>query len=135
MSQWKRNKQNQVLLGLCVGIMAIASKPAMSLETQNNYVSTEAKDLLSSVELSQYFTNISGRTYQVGQLDLEQFCRDFPYNSQCDGTSPATERESPSSVPVPVPPPAPPENNQNISISSETQKTGWALVPEISTLG
>ncbi len=148
MSKLRLNKCSLVLLGLSWSIMAIAAKPAMSQEKVNNTspksnlkiasisasdrISTKAIDLLSPQELPAYFTNIESRTYKLGQLDLEQFCRDFPYNSQCSGTTPGTQTE-PSSISVPVPPPAPPEENS--PSRRDGQKSGWAIVPEISTLG
>ncbi len=160
MSKLRLNWYNLVLLGLSWGVMAmpsasyaIAAKPAMSQENKINNspkipniaslpaskrISTKAIDLLSPVELPQYFTDIQTRNYKLGQLNLEQFCQDFPYNSKCRGTTPGVE--SPSSIPVPVPPPAPPapstpsEDNSS-SGSGDGQKTGWAFVPEISTLG
>lgn len=146
MSKLRLNQYSLVLLGLSWSMMAIAAKPAMSQEIEaNDYhklkvaslgksegVSTKAIDLLSPLELPAYFTDIQSRNYKIGQLDLEQFCRDFPYNSQCSGTTPGTPPQS-DSIPVPVPPPAPPEENS--SSRRDGQKSGWAIVPEISTLG
>lgn len=147
MGKSKLGKRSLIFWGFTWSIMAIAAKPAISQETvlknQNSQtlnvaslptsskVSTKAIDLLSPVALPAYFTDIRTRTYKLGQLDLEQFCRDFPYNSQCEGG-----RVDP--INVPVPPPAPPENNNNNSNSDrrrDGQKSGWAIVPEISTLG
>ena len=113
------------------GIMAIfAAKPTVAQESK---LSTKAKDLLSpGVERSQYFTDIQTRTYQLAQLDLEKFCQDFPDNSRCRGTTIPGSTEEPNSIPVPAPPPAPPEETVS---NNAGQKTGWAIVPEISTLG
>lgn len=44
------------------------------------------------------------------------------------------ENES-SPIPVPEPPPAPPEKTRNSNSDRQGQKTGWAIVPEASTLG
>ena len=153
MSKLEPNKSSLIWLGLNLSLTAIASitigiaaKPAMSQVKINNNssretdlaslptpnrVSNQAIDLLSPVELPAYFTDFQNRTYKLGQSNLEQFCQDFPYNSKCAGTTPNTETD-PNSIPVPVPPPAPPESS---SSRPEGQKTGWAIVPEISTLG
>ncbi len=148
-------KYNLILLGLSWGMIAIAAKPtiAQTIEAdktlpsrvkiasllESERVSTSANDLLlPAVELREYFTDLQTRTYQLGQLDLEKFCQDFPYNSRCGGNTPSQtdppgmERE-PSSIPVPVPPPAPPEESE--SRGDRQEKSGWAIVPEISTLG
>ena len=152
MSKLKLNKCNFVLLGLSwIAISTltegIAAKPVVSQNIVNNNdskesnvallstsdrVSNKAIDLLSPLALSKYFTDIQTRTYQLAQQNLEKFCQDFPYNSKCTGTTPGVE---PNSIPVPVPPPAPPEGSSDNSTSSSGQKSGWAIVPEISTLG
>ena len=153
MSKLEPNKASLIWLGLNISLTAIAmlavgiaAKPAMSqMEIDNNSykktnlaslptpdrVSTRAIDLLSPVELPAYFTDLSNRSYKLGQSNLEQFCQDFPYNAKCAGTTPSTETET-DSIPVPVPPPAPPESSTS---RPEGQKSGWAIVPEISTLG
>ncbi|MCC0176129.1 hypothetical protein I4641_03930 [Waterburya agarophytonicola K14] len=149
MNKFRTSKYDLILLGISWGIMAIAAKPAMSQKIGGDStdlqrlnvaslpksagISTKAIDLLSPVELSKYFTDIETRNYQLGQLDLEKFCQDFPYNSKCRGTTPGIETR-PNSIPVPVPPPTPPEGS-NRSSDSNGQKSGWAIVPEISTLG
>ena len=152
MSKLKLNKSSLVLLGLCWGVIAIAAKPAMSETVKSERhsfkkanvaslatsekVSTQASDLWSQVDRARHFTDIETRTYQLGQLDFEQFCQDFPYNSKCEGITPGAEG-NPDSIPVPVPPPAPPEDGTPEESSSrpDGQKSGWAIVPEISTLG
>lgn len=140
-----------VFLGVVGSIMALIAKPAMSqeMEIQNTQLgwktvflattentSTKAEDLLlPELTLARYFTDTATRSYQLAQLNLEQFCQDFPDNSQCRGTNPEGET-SPNSIPVPVPPPAPPEGAAEQSDrTSLGNKSGWAIVPEISTLG
>lgn len=149
----KPNKGNSILWGLSWVLMALVAKPALSQEITTKVtsqsrsvpVSTKAIDLLSSeIALQKYFIDINTKTYKIGQLNLEQFCQDFPNNSKCQGTTtpgtPSTETDSESNpIPVPVPPPAPPtapsEAGEVESPSRVSQKTGWAIVPEISTLG
>ena len=141
-----------ILWGLAWGAIAIAPTLTIASETEtnktaslptSNRASTKARDLLSSeIKLSEYFTDFETRTYQLGQLNLEKFCQDYPYNSKCrdaNGTTvpggeteiPETETE-PDSIPVPVPPPAP---SRGLESDASNQKSGWAIVPEISTLG
>ena len=159
LSKLRVNKITLVLFGFSWGMMAmptasyaITPTPAASQakavranDRESNtaslaasgVVSTKAIDLLSPVELPAYFTDIQTRTYKLGQLDFEQFCRDFPYNSKCQGNNSNSERET-DSIPVPVPPPAPPappEGSQESNNNNSGEKSGWAIVPEISTLG
>lgn len=86
---------------------AIAQSP---IDLKDKIISTRADDL-----------DVSIPTYQLvqRQLDLEQFCQNYPFNSQCTKTNPSTS-----------PPPA-----TNREIIPEQSRTGWAIVPEISTLG
>jgi hypothetical protein len=69
-------------------------------------------------------------------LNQEKFCQDFPENSQCKETTPNPNIET---IPVPELPPAPPatspDSPEENSQSDIGQKSGWAIVPEISTLG
>ncbi|MGF1542622.1 MAG: hypothetical protein ACFCU5_19620 [Pleurocapsa sp.] len=107
--------------GLTLGCLAAingAIRPILAEEgemakTQSlaNSFSTNATDLTFDYHLAQAIR------------DLEKFCTNYPYNSQCrDRPQPNTEVETRPS----------PE-----STSSQTgvPKTGWAIVPEISTLG
>ncbi len=66
------------------------------------------------------------------ELDLKTFCQNYPYNSQCEPVRPSNEPGSIERSPVPVPVPPPANSSQN---SSSRQKSGWAIVPEASTLG
>jgi len=57
-------------------------------------------------------------------LDLETFCKNYPFNSRC------TQRPTPST-------PKPPEVQPTTEATTEnvTKSSGWAITPEISTLG
>ena len=151
MSKLGLNRSGLFWLGWSSIAILIAAKPAVSQVEIDNHsskntditslptskrFSTRAIDLLSPVELPAYFSDLPNKTYKLGQSNLEQFCRDYPYNSKCAGTTPDTETDS-NSIPVPVPPPAPPEESPvpPEESSSDGQKSGWAIVPEISTLG
>jgi hypothetical protein len=121
-------------------MMAIATKPAMSQTfkvtswSESKPVSHQASDLLSPVASAKYFTDLPTQTYQLSQLNQEKFCQDFPENSRCQETTPDFE-----TIPVPALPPAPPatspDSPEDNSQNNSGQKSGWAIVPEISTLG
>ncbi len=137
-------KCSLILWGLTCSAIAIGATPTIAGETETNKIaslptsdrtSTKASDLLPpAIGLPQYFKDIETRTYQLGQLDLEQFCQNFPYNSKCrdgSGTIPGSSTET-DSIPVPVPPAS---RSRDLESRRTKQKSGWAIVPEISTLG
>ena len=70
----------------------------------------------------------------IAQRDLAKFCQDYPYNSQCAGVSPSNN-STPGVQTIPVPAPPPTSETETNDSNSSGQKTGWAIVPEISTLG
>ncbi len=127
--------QSIFLLGgtlVCLTATAAIAKPSHSRETVEtkgqiftakpvaNSVSTQAADLLTP--------NNHGQNYQLAEvpLDLDKFCQNFPYNSRCaDLPVPdATESE------VEIKP-----RERDFKTSSSQGKSGWAIAPEISTLG
>ncbi len=71
---------------------------------------------------------------QIAQRNLDKFCQDYPYNSQCAKASPSNPN-SPEVETIPVPAPPPTSETETNNSNSSGQKTGWAIVPEISTLG
>ncbi len=89
-------------------------------------VSTRATDLLLSNSHKSSADNLL-TIEQLAQreLDLKTFCQNYPYNSQC-------EQVRPSNTPVPPPANTPANSNQD---SNTRQKSGWAIAPEVSTLG
>ena len=134
------------VLGLGCGMFHLATATATAesftaRQFQNNEpnaISTQAQDLgfFSSTE---FLVERTVDDYRLVQSDLKQFCQDYPDNSRCSGQSDSIER---SPIPVPVPPPAPPEGSEQPEVEAETQaeessgqKSGWAIVPEVSTLG
>lgn len=152
---------DNLLLGICksflavnLGYAAIFSAPAWSQtaesksrSTIDNYplavhqaISTQAKDLYLQQQYSLDNSSNSDRNYQIAQNELnrEEFCREYPFNSLCSEASPNDSQ----TIPVPVPPPAPPGSTgndaQNSSVERDRgnkQKSGLAIVPEVSTLG
>ena len=62
------------------------------------------------------------------ELALQKFCQNYPLNSRCSQKNPSNEADqteiSPRETPVP-----------QINHPSNQPKTGWAVIPEISTLG
>ncbi|HEY9771937.1 MAG TPA: hypothetical protein V6C71_26130 [Coleofasciculaceae cyanobacterium] len=137
------------LLWSSLSLISFAAQPALA-ESINNHqtnidrdrvtlsqfklISTQAQDLLLPSSNSS-FTNITLPTYQLVQreLNLEKFCQNYPYNSQCSGTTPSNEPRLQERSPISVPqtPPAPTESQDIVS----QQKSGWAIAPEVSSLG
>lgn len=119
----KLNIFNAGVIITCLATLGAISKPVLAQQPEiksANSVSIKAADLLTKSD--RLIKN------KMAQLDLEQFCQEFPYNSRCT-TQPGME-----TVPVPVPPPAPSSEDNTVS-TTENPKSGWAIVPEISTLG
>lgn len=142
-SNIKLNKLSTLisLLAANLGLMFIVGSPAMAREVgarsenehkkpdivswkENAAVSTQAIDLLTSKEEQRTYLDNSFQVNKIAQkdLDLKQFCQDYPYNSQCKGTNPSNTIPESESTPVRGP-------------SPKQQKSGWAIVPEISTQG
>jgi hypothetical protein len=143
MSYFKSRQYKLIFCGLSWGMAAIAVSPAIAQniaipETniasspKSPEVSTEAQDLLlSGGNQQKYLVNVQQKTYQARTLDLEKFCQNYPYNSKCSGIAPVGEPEgkpedenSPRQIPVP-----------QVDSTSPQSKSGWAIVPEVSTLG
>jgi hypothetical protein len=146
MSYYKSIKHKLIFLGLSWGMVTIAVPPAIaqntaSPETNSNKVtanvasltkppevSTKAQDLfLPGSNQQQYLIDVQQTTYQTRTLDLEKFCQNYPYNSKCSGEAPTGEQEgenSPTQIPVP-----------QVDSSNPQSKSGWAIVPEVNTLG
>jgi hypothetical protein len=139
MSYFKSIKYKSIVLGLSWGIVTIAIPPAIAQNTaisktnvaslpKSPKISTKAQDLLlSGSNQQQSSVNVQQTTYQARTLDLERFCQNYPYNSKCSGVAPDGEPEdenSPTQIPVP-----------QVDTNSPQSKSGWAIVPEVSTLG
>ncbi len=114
------------LVGLTFGYLATVdgiTKPVWAQEAEidkiqslSNSFSTNATDLFSDYQLAQ--------TVQ----DLEKFCTNYPYNSQCrDFSQPGTNQ--------PRVQPKPSRVKESTSRQPATPKSSWAIVPEVSTLG
>ena len=94
-------------------------------------VSTRAIDLLLSSPQEPLIDNkLSSDQLAQRELDLEKFCQNYPHNSQCTEANPANAPGAKERSPNPIVPPA--TSNQG---SNSRQKSGWAIVPEVSTLG
>ncbi len=114
------------LVGLTLGWPATVDsliKPASAQEAEianiqslSNSFSTNARDLVPDYHLAQAIR------------DLEKFCTNYPYNSQCrDISDPGTNQPEVQSKPSRVEEPT--------RRQSATSKSGWAIIPEVSTLG
>ncbi len=132
----------------CLGLISFAAQPAAAELIEHHQahaervalapfeaVSTQAKDLLLPSANSP-LADITLPTYQLVQreLDLAKFCQNYPYNAKCTEVTPSNEPSSQERAPIPVlvPPPASPTPTQD---AVSQQKSGWAIVPEASSLG
>lgn len=135
------------LLSTGYGLLSIAANPAAaeemvtrqnSLNSENltsllggETVSTRATDLLRPNAPVFKSTRQSDERLAQRELDLETFCQNYPLNSQCRGNTTnqeELEERSPNGTPTT------PSGEQNQNATSQT-KSGWAIVPEASTLG
>lgn len=132
----------QSFLGFCLGLISFVAQPATAEsgnahQTKANQVkpitstqpsvSTQAQDLLSPSFGSQLTRATQARERLAQKLDLAQFCQNYPYNSKCLGVTPSAEpgvENNPVEIPVP-----------QVESSTPDSKNGWAIVPEVSTLG
>jgi hypothetical protein len=134
MSHSKLLQYKLIFCGLSLGVAAIAVNPtiAQAEAPESTGVSTQADDLLlPGNEQPKYFIDLKQVTYQARELDLEKFCQNYPYNSKCAGVNtptPGVETDEDA-------PGESMENEDNDLQSSSKSKSGWAIAPEISTLG
>lgn len=83
-------------------------------------VSTQAADLLTP--------NNQVQNSQLAKvpLDLDKFCQNYPYNSRCEDRPILDTTESEVELKT---------KDRDFNTSSSQRKSGWAIAPEISTLG
>ncbi|MEM8719825.1 MAG: hypothetical protein AAGE84_11015 [Cyanobacteria bacterium P01_G01_bin.39] len=62
-------------------------------------------------------------------VDLKTFCENYPYNSRCSEVAPADKSDSGDHSTGSAP------TTDKLQSSNSQQKSGWAIVPEASTLG
>lgn len=139
---------------VCLGVLAaswglieLAATPVMAEENEvdrnlPNHVerrsrspieiSTQADDLLQPSQRQHLLENSLRINRLAQKLDLETFCQDYPDNSRCAEVTPV---EEPAIERSPVPIPAPPPPSTINAGNDERQRSGWAIVPEVSTLG
>ncbi len=113
------------LVGLTLSCLATidgVTKPVSAQEAEiakiqsvSNSFSTNATDLVFDYQLAQAIR------------DLEKFCTNYPYNSQCRDRQPSTNTPEMRSKPS--------RREESISSNPVTPNSGWAIVPEVSTLG
>ncbi len=133
------------LLWSSLSLISFAAQPAAA-ESINNHqtnidrdrvtlsqlkvVSTQAQDLLLPSSNSS-FTNNTLPTYQLVQreLNLEKFCQNYPYNSQCSGTTPSNEPGLQERSPIPVPETPPTPNDAACKTRSTTVKAISLVFP------
>ncbi|WP_319420152.1 hypothetical protein [Pleurocapsa sp. FMAR1] len=136
---WLMLVANLVLAAMAAdSTMAEVTKKSDRAEEKNtrfltgNKTSTKAIDLITLPNQKNLID--SSLKSQIAQRDLAKFCQDYPYNSQCAGISPSNNNP-PGVETIPVPAPPPTSETETNDRNSSGQKTGWAIAPEISTLG
>lgn len=111
-------------LGFCLGLMSCVPQPVIAESVKENRTPKNlAQSLLTSPSSEPIKSIIAQR-----QLDLSQFCQNYPYNSKCSPVNPTKEPKNLENAPEIAPVP-------QAEITTEQKKSGWAIVPEISTLG
>jgi hypothetical protein len=147
MSHSRSIQYKLILLGFYGGVATIVVQPAIAQDltaketntsqvtnqvnvtsiAASTAVSTKANDLLlPAIKQPKYFIDVQQATYQARQIDLAKFCQNYPYNSKCQGANSSLETK-PNDVSIP--------DSSDNSQNSKEPKSGWAIVPEISTLG
>ncbi|PSB11999.1 hypothetical protein C7B62_03695 [Pleurocapsa sp. CCALA 161] len=116
--------------GFCLGLISCVSQPVRAESVKENRTledrfdqATSAQSLLTSPSSEQIKSIIAQR-----QLDLSQFCQSYPHNSKCLGVNPAQEPRNLENASRVAPTP-------QAEVNTVQKKSGWAIVPEISTLG
>jgi hypothetical protein len=101
---------NCATLLLSILTLNVTGKLVTAQEVKFSQLSTQAADL-----------KIDDRLLAQTEIDLEKFCQNYPYNSQCvDRIAP--DKDSPI-------------DRERETTSTETKSSGWAIAPEASTLG
>lgn len=122
-------------LGFCFGLMSCVPQPAKAESVTANQTPENRENLVNPLTSAQSLfaspSQVSGEiTSIVAQrpLDMVQFCQNYPYNSKCtveNSTGEPGKLEN-----------APGKNLKPQAELNRSQKnSGWAIVPEISTLG
>jgi hypothetical protein len=134
---------NNGFLGFGIGLISLVAQPAIAESVDENRTPTNrgtssqlkpvslSSESLLSFSLIEQSEPTTPATNQLAkrQLDLAQFCQNYPYNSKCSGVTPSGEQGSIENSPTSIPVPQADEN------TSSRKKSGWAIVPEVSTLG
>jgi hypothetical protein len=80
----------------------------------------------SALDLQPQSNSLTNKTTVQAAIDIEKFCKDYPYNTRCNGVNKTTQPTEESPTPLKV--------NPTTSTGKNT-KSGWAITPEVSTLG
>jgi hypothetical protein len=97
-----------------------------------------AQEVIATTEISEINPQPGRFSYSAVDLqimaqrpiDVNKFCKDYPSNSRCTQTTPPSITPTPTSViEVEVKP------TEEIAKTPENKGTGWAITPEVSTLG
>lgn len=120
-------------LGFCFGLMSCVPQSAMAESVKENQTPENLENLVTSAQslLTSTSTSSGQITSIVAQrpLDMVQFCQNYPYNSKCTVENSAGEPGNLENAPGK-------DLKPQAELNSSSRKTsGWAIVPELSTLG
>ena len=80
----------------------------------------------SALDLQPQNNSITNKATVQAAIDLDKFCKDYPYNTRCNGINQPTQETEKLPTSPKVNPTTP---------TQENKKSGWAISPEVSTLG
>ena len=123
MSGLKLKSVANLTLASALGFGVSTSQPVLSQEV----IATSQPGEINSVGGT--FSHSATDLQPIAQtpIDLNQFCKDYPLNSVCSQITPPSS--TPSSAPIEVRP------TEETSQDPGGNKSGWAITPEIGTLG
>ena len=123
MSGLKLKSVASLTLASALGLGVSTSQPVLSQEV----IATSQPGEINSVGGT--FSHSATDLQPIAQtpIDLNQFCKDYPLNSRCSQITPPSS--TPSSAPIEVAP------TEQTSQDPGGNKSGWAITPEIGTLG
>ncbi|GAB4528777.1 MAG: hypothetical protein Tsb0014_10300 [Pleurocapsa sp.] len=135
-----RYQQTISLLGLvtCLSTINAVTQPVLAQEHQiKETIKNSETEITNSQSFSTNAADLFANTdpaaeYQLaqGNVDLERFCQNYPYNSRCRNI-PQNDTIEPEVETVP----SPSRNRYDETREPKKSKSGWAIAPEVSTQG
>lgn len=146
MSSFKLDNILVSILSASAGLLLVANRPLMAQQVaiipdryvpgnsaalgKMQNVSTQASDLWRSNSHRPEITDsLLVEKLVQREVDLKTFCENYPHNSRCSEVTPADKSGSGDRSTGSAP------TTDKLQSSNSQQKSGWAIVPEASTLG